>query len=306
LLNKRRSESIRKARDLFEQAVARDPQFALGHSGIADAYILLGEYGEISSAEASRLARPKVASALAIDNSLAEGHVSRAMLLAHFEWDWPAAELEYRKAIELNPNNTTARHWYGLHLAELGRFDEALREIDVARKHDPLAPILRAAKGKILFVARRYDEAIDQCRDALDLEPNFAPALAVMGQIYASQKKFREAIETTRRYVDLAGGSDSLLEFAYIHAAAGDPTETDKLVQKVTSLEEGLSAYDMATICAARGDQENALRWLQAAIERRSVSVVWTRVDPRLDNARGDPRFAELVAKLAPHRPPSE
>lgn len=295
LLNKRTIDSIQKASELFKQAVAKDSRFALGHVGMADAYILLGEYGAMPTELAAKAAWPRVDAALQIDDKLAEAHVSRAMLLAHFEWDWPAAEASYRKALELSPNSARARHWYALHLGELARYDEALAQIEIAKQHDPLAPIIRAAKGKLLFVARRYDEAIAVCREALDLEPNFAPAWSVMGQVYASQQKFPEAIEAAAKYVELAGGGESFLELAYVYAAAGRQAETDATMREVSAA----GPYDRATISAAARDEAGALHWLSEAVKDNSIAVVWARVDPRLDNVRAHPEFQKLVSKLA-------
>ena len=297
LLNKRTTDSIHKARELFEQAVAKDARFALGYVGIADAYILLGEYGATATDSASKAAWPQVDAALRIDEKLAEAHVSRAMLLAHFEWDWVAGEASYRKALQLSPNSARARHWYALHLAELGRYDEALAEIEIAKQHDPLAPIIRAAKGKILFVARRYDEAIEQCRQALDLEPNFAPAFSVMGQVYTSQGKFSEAVDSMMKYVELAGGGESNLELAYAYAAAGGRTAAEEAIRKASEAET-VGPYDRATICAAAGDELGALHWLGEAINSRSIAVVWARVDPRLDNVRRHPQFRALLSRI--------
>ena len=174
LLNKRTPDSIQKGRVLFEKAVAQDPRFALGHAGIADSYILLGKIGELTGDEAATRAWPEVSTALALDDTLAEGYVSRATILTDFEWNWAAAEPDYRKAIELNSNNASAHYWYARHLAEIGRSDEALREIEAAEKLDPLSPIVRTWKAKILFTMHHNDEAIDQCRRAIDLKGDFA------------------------------------------------------------------------------------------------------------------------------------
>ena len=299
LLNKRTADSIAKARELFEHAVARDSRFALGYVGMADASILLGEYGVTSTDAASKAAWPQVKAALRIDDKLAEAYISRAMLLAHFEWDWPAAETSYQKGLELNPNNARARHWYALHLAEQGRFDEALVQIDIAKQHDPLAPIIRAAKGKLLFVARRFDEAIEQCRHALDLEANFAPALSVMGQTYASQGKFDDAVAAATRYAEVSGDIKSNPELAYVYAAAGRHREAQELVRNAAA-NGSLGPYDRATIAAAARDVPGALQALRNAIEGRSISIVWARVDPRLDPVRTQTEFADLLARLAP------
>ena len=263
---------------------------------------MLAEHGGISNAEASLLAWPEVSSALAIDERLSGAHASRAILLANFDWNWPAAEVEYRKAIELNPNDRTAHHWYAMYLAELGRFDEAIEQIDVARKLDPLMPIIPAAKGKILFIARRYDEAVAECQAALNLAPNFAPALDVIVASYTSQRKFREAIKATSRYAD-PSDNDTSLELAYIYTVSGQKDRAEQFVRKVTSSPESFSAYDMVVIRAAGHNETEALRWLETAIDRRSLLMVWIRVDPRLDNIRLNPRFRELAARVTPRRP---
>jgi adenylate cyclase len=303
LLNKRTVDSIQKGRALFEQAVTKDPRFALGHAGIADAWILLGTYGELSPEEASRLAWPEVRAALAIDDSLAEGYVSRAMLLADFEWDSVAAEADFRKAIELNPNNAGARHWYAMSLAKLGRFEEAREQILVAQKQDPLSPIIRAAQAKVHFVARQYDEAINQCRAALDLETNFEPAFYILAQAYASKRQFPEAVEAAKKFAELSGDSEKTnLVLAYVYAAAGMKDKAETIVRAALMPNTDFSRYEMATVCAASHDVEGALEWLGKAIERRSLLAGWLRVDPKLDNLRSDPRYNNLASKLVPHQ----
>jgi TolB-like protein/Tfp pilus assembly protein PilF len=306
LLNKRTAASLKRAGALFQQAVAKDLHFAMGHAGLAQTYILLAEYGELSSEDASKMAWPEVLSALRIDDSLSEGHVARAKLLAHFDRNWPAAEVEYRKAIELNPNDVTARHWYALHLAELGRFDEALDQIDAAERLDPLSPIIRAAKGQILFVAHRYDQALEQCQAALDLEPNFVPALIMTGRIYAAQGKFREATEVITKYTD-ASDQETSLGLAYVYAASGQQDKVEQIVRKVMSLPDSLDkSYAIATVFAAGHDEPSALRWLEIALDRDPLSAVWVRVDPRLDNIRSSQGFPKLIARLVPRRPQSD
>jgi serine/threonine-protein kinase len=303
LLNKRTADSIQKGRELFEQAVAQDPSFALGHAGIADSYILLGKLGVISPAEASAKAWTEVSSALAIDDNLAEGHVSRGILLAEFEWNWAAAEKDYRRALELNSNSASAHHWYGRALGEIGRSDEALREIDAAEKLDPRSPFIRTSKAKILGAAHRYQEAIEECRRALEIDGNFALAFSVLAQAQLHLQQYSQGIETAKKFVELSEGTGfARLELAYAHAIAGDKTSSDQIVTEVTTGSGPFSPYDMATICAVGGDHAAAFRWLEKAIEQRSVDVVWIRVDPRLDPIRDKPGFQEILARMVPHR----
>jgi serine/threonine-protein kinase len=301
LLNKRTIDSIQTARALFEQAVAKDPQFALGHAAIAESYISLGKIGGITPAEASRQAWSEVSLALAIDDKLAAGYVSRAILLAEFEWNWPAAEADYRKALELDPNNAVGHYWYARWLGEFGRIEDALREVATAQKLDPLSAAVRVTKAKILLVARRYDDAIKQSHAAIDLEPDFGSAFSVLAQAYLFNKQPAEGIETAQRYVDLSAGSGwAKLELAFAYATAGNRAEAERIVRETMASRDPFSPYDMATIYAAWRETDSALQWLKQAVEQRSVDVVWIRVDPRLDNVRSDPRFQEIVKSMTP------
>jgi serine/threonine-protein kinase len=303
LLEKRTVDSIQKGRALFEEAVAKDPRFALGHAGIADSYILLGKLGVITSAEVSTRAWPEVSSAVNLDENLVEGYVSRGILLTDFEWNWPAAEADFRKALEINSNSASAHHWYALHLGEIGRFAEAMREIGTAEKLDSLDPGILSSKAKILCAARRYQEAIAQCRKTLDLEGSFGRAVSILAQAYVHNHQYPEGIKAAHNYVELSNDSGwAKLELAYAYAAAGNKAESERIVNEVTSQPGPFSPYDMATICAAWGDPTGAMDWLEKAIERRSVDVIWIRVDPRLDSARSDPRFTDVLARLVPRR----
>jgi len=303
LLVKRTVDSVQKGRALFEEAVARDPGFALGHAGIADSYILLGKLGAISSAEVSARAWPEVSSALALNENLAEGYVSRGILLTDYEWNWPAAEADFRKALEINPNSASAHHWYARHLAEIARFDEAMREIGAAEKLDSLDPAILSMKAKILGASHRYKEAIVQCGKTLELEPGFAQAVSILAQAYLHNHEYPQGIAAAKKYVELSSGSGwAKLELAYAYAAAGDKPESGRIVNEVTAQGGPFSPYDMATICAAWHDTDGSFRWLEKAIEQRSVDLIWIRVDPRLDPIREEAGFKEIVARLVPRR----
>jgi tetratricopeptide (TPR) repeat protein len=303
LLNKRTVDSIQRALALFEQAVAKDPQFALGRAGIADAYIFLGKSGALTGDDAAARAWPEVSKALAIDDQLADGYVSRAILLTDFEWSWPAAEGDFQKALVLNSNSAAAHHWYARYLAQIGRFQEAQREVDAAQKLDPLSPMIRVTKAKIFFLAHQYEQAIPPCHAALELEPNYATAFSILGQAYAHLGDHARSIEAAQKYVDLSQGSGwAKLELAYAYAVARNRTESDRIVQEVTARTGEFSPYDMAAICSAWYDADGALRWLEKAIAQRSVDVISIRVDPRLDNVRSDARFQEVLARMTPRR----
>ncbi len=303
LLNKRTPASVRGALALFQQGVARDPRFALGHAGIADAYIQLGKIGVLSGEEAGARAWPEVSASIALDDQLAEGYVLRGILLTDFDWNWPAAEADFRKALELDPSSASAHHWYARHLAEIGRSNEALREIASAQKLDPLSPMIRVTKAKILLAARRPDQAMDPCRKALEMEPGFASAYQLLGRAYAQNGEYPKAIDAEKKFVELSEGKGwAELELAYAYAVAGNRAEADRIVTEVTAKGREFSPYDMAAICSAEHDIPGAMAWLEKAIKQRSVDVIWIRVDPRLDNVRSDSRFGAVLARLIPRR----
>jgi tetratricopeptide (TPR) repeat protein len=253
--------------------------------------------------EAATLAWPEVSAALEIDSQLAEGYVSRAILLTDFEWNWQKAEDDFKKALTLNPNSAAAHHWYARHLEQIGRFDNALREIDSALKNDPLSPTIRVAKGRILFDAHRFREAIDSAKTALDMEPNFASAYQVMGQAYAHAGEADHALEAATKYVELSQGNGwAKLELAYVYAVAGNRAESERIVNEVVAGSGEFSPYDMAAIRSAWHDSAGAMPWLEQAVAARSVDVILIRVDPRLDNIRSDPRFEELLKKPGPRQ----
>ncbi|MBA2271256.1 MAG: tetratricopeptide repeat protein [Chthoniobacterales bacterium] len=301
LLNRRTAESVEKARALFQQAVQADPDFALGHAGIADSYIYLGKIGAISGDEAAARARPEVTAALELDDQLADGYVARAILLNDFEWNWPEAEADYRKALSLDANNAAAHHWFARHQAQLGNFHEALKLIDRAQMLDPVAPLIRVTRAKILFMARRYGEAVTPCSEALELEPAFAAAFSTLGMARVQQGDHAGGIAAAEKYVEISEGSGwAQLELAYAYAVAGRRAESERIVADVEAASLPFSPYDRATIYAALRDTERAVEWLAKAIDQRSVDVVWIRVDPRLDNVRSEAAFQKVLNRLVP------
>ncbi|MBA3961798.1 MAG: tetratricopeptide repeat protein [Chthoniobacterales bacterium] len=303
LLNKRTPESAQSGLQFFQRAVLKDPRFALGHAGIADANILLGKLGVLSAAEAATRARPEVSKAIALDDQLADGYVARGTLLTDFDWNWPAAELDFKKAIELNPSSAAAHHWYARHLAELGRFGEAQHEIEAAQKIDPLSPAIAVSKAKILLVAQQPREAIDACNRALEIEPNFASAYSLLGQAYSLNGEHDKAIAAVTRYVQLSRDSGyANLELAYAYVMAGNTKEADRIVHDVTTAGKAFSPYDMATIYSARSDLQTGFHWLREAVRGHSVDSVWLRVDPRLRNLQANSEFTRLLDRVQASR----
>ncbi|MDQ6623580.1 MAG: tetratricopeptide repeat protein, partial [Verrucomicrobiota bacterium] len=255
LLEKRTPDSIQKGMALLQEAVKKDPGFALGRAGIADAYILLGKVGAMRGPDAAAAAWPEATMALRLDPQLADAYVARAILLNDFEWNWRGAEEDFEKALALDPNNADAHQWYARHLAQFGRAKEALQEITAAQAQDPLSAQIRVSKAKIHFVNHHDTEAADAARKAIDLEQDYAPAYSQLAQALMHQGQSADGIAAAKKFADLALGTGyAKLELAYAYAVAGARAESDQVVAEVKTSGAPFSPYDMATICAAWHD----------------------------------------------------
>ena len=305
LWNKRTPESLAAAIGYFEQALARDPRFALAHVGLADAYTLLGVYGNMRPAEARTKARAAVAKALALDDTLAEAHASFGLLQA-MEWNWAAAEDEYRRALELKPGYATARCWYALLLVERGQADEALVQIRHARDLDPLSPYVNVAYGTTLYLARRYDEAARQLETTLEMNPESTPAYETLAYVYAAGGAPERALQAARRGADLAGGPTPGL--GYVLASSGKAQEARVVLDTLVHLwEQGSgSPGRIAVVYAGLGNRDRALEWLEKACREHDAWIAQLKVDPLFDGLRSDPRFGELLRKVGLEQSPQE
>jgi tetratricopeptide (TPR) repeat protein len=194
--NKRNEDAYVKAIDYFNQAIARDPEYARAYSGLADAYALLGSWpnAEIPRREAMPRAKAAALTALKLDETLAEAHASLAFVEMHYEWNWSASEQEFRRAIELNPNYATAHQWFAYWMMAQGRIEESLDENSRARKADPLSIIIRSDTVDLLECAGRFDEAIEKAREAMDLDPDFRLTHFFLGTAYIGKQMYGEAI----------------------------------------------------------------------------------------------------------------
>ncbi len=224
--NKRNPADLNAAIALFQTAVEKDPDYALAYDGIADSWIPLGWYGFVAPAEAFPKARSAIAKALAADDTLAEGHTSLAFLKVYYDRDWTAAEKEFRRAIELNPNYANAHHWYAEFLSLSGRHEQAIAESQRAREIDPLSPIISAWVSSRYLYARQYDKAVAQGRNAVEMDPDFAPAHLVLGQAYEQKGMLKEAAAEFARAVTLGGGA-SIYRASLAHALGAGGRRAD-------------------------------------------------------------------------------
>ena len=299
--NKRTEEGLRRAIVEFQQAVEKDPRYALAYDGLADSWAGLGWYAYLSPGETFPRAKDAVNTALKLDDSLAEAHTSLAFVSLYYDRDWARAEKEFRRAIELNPNYANAHHWYAEFLSLVGRHEQAIAESERARELDPLSNIITTWVGSRYFFARRYDQAIEQYRNASEMDPGFVPVHLVLGQAYEQKGMFREAVAELERAVSLSGGSPVYVSsLAYAYAAAGRQSEAQKLLGDLNALsgKRYVSAYDRALVSLGLGDTAQAMALLEKAAEEHSPRVAFLGVEPRFDKLRRDPRFRQLLQKV--------
>jgi eukaryotic-like serine/threonine-protein kinase len=283
--NKRNAEGLYKAIELFNQAIEIDPQYALAYAGLADVYNLLDIWAGLPTKETFPRAKAAAEKALSIDDQLAEAHTSLAYAIHTYEWDWAAAEREYKRAIELNPNYATAHQWYSEFLTAVGRFDEAEREGRRALALDPMSPIINAVVAYNRTMARRYDAAIEQGLRTTQLFPDFMAGHAYLGLAYLESGKPKEALAslgTARQLLDIVVIRTWL---ARAHLAAGNRAEAEAMLREIESRgeREYLPTYYMAVLYAHMGQRDRALRELERAKAERTGAMVWVNVDPALD-----------------------
>ena len=300
--NKRTGNDLKTAVDYFEKAVAADPGFAGAYAGLAQAYILLPVFGAGRPQDFLPKATVVARRAIELDETSAEGHATLGMLLL-FDFKCPASEQEFRRAIELNPNYATAHHWFGNSLlVTLGRFDEAIKEGERAVELDPLSLIINADLGSTLIVARRYDEAIAQLRRTLLLDGNFAYAHWNLGEALYLKGDMAAAIA---EYEKAAALDDDPQIKAFLARAYAETGRKEAALEILAKLEEAgrhqyVRSYLYAVIHIGLGDKAKAIEYLEKARESsESADTTWIRFDPIFDPLRDEPRFQELVAKLA-------
>ena len=305
--HQRTEEAVKKGIECFEQAIARDPTYALAYAGLADSYSLLGlsEYGALPPTEAFPKAKEASEKALEIDNTLAEAHVSLAFARMYFDWDFSRAEQEYKQAIELNPVYATARHFRALNLMAMGEPDLAIAEMEVSQELEPLSLIINTNMGWMLYFAHQYDQAIEQYQKTLQMDKNFYPARFRLGQAYlqaesieAAVREFEQAVTLSERKARPLG----LLGYAY--GLLGKRTEAGRILDELNELSKKryVSSLETARIHTALGDKDRAFDCFAKAIDEREGWLIWMKLEPSFDSLRSDPRFTDLLRRVGlPH-----
>ena len=299
--NKRTADGLKKAVEYFNQAIAIDPRYAAAYSGLADTYALLGDwqYAVMTPKEAMPRAKAAALKAVELDDSLGEAHASLAFCLDGFDWNFEAADREFRRAVELSPGYATGHHWYSWHLALLGRNSEAIDEMRRALDLDPLSLIINADLAELLLIAGFPDESIKQSRKTIEIDPDFALVHNQLGQAYIQKHMFGAAIVELQKAMQLSGGSPTCASnLARAYAASGKKNEAVELLNDLTkrSTPGYPHASEIAMVYAALGDKDHAMTWLEKAFEDRSNPGVLLR--PGFDSLRSDSRFQDLVRRV--------
>jgi tetratricopeptide (TPR) repeat protein len=251
------------------------------------------------------LAKTAAIKALQLDDTLVEAHTTLARVLFAYDWDWPAAEKEFKRAIELNTRYAPARQWYGGYLSATGRFREADAEKRRSLELEPLSLAINFEVGLAFYFSRNYDQAIDQFQKTMELDANFPPPHALLGSAYEQKGMFEEAIAAFQRAITVTpqrgiARAQAIAGLAHTYATSGRKTEARKILAELQTLSEHsyVPATDMALVYAGLGDKDKAFAWLDKAYAEHSFALSNLKVEPRFDLLRSDPRFADLLRRI--------
>jgi DNA-binding winged helix-turn-helix (wHTH) protein/Tfp pilus assembly protein PilF len=297
--NKRTAEAMRKAAACFARAIEIDPEFALAHAGLGDAYLLSSQFALLTPQECFPRAKVAALEAIKLDSSLAEAHATLGHVAYLYEWDWRQAENYYRRAIELNPNYATAHNWFGTFLRSLNRLDEAVYEITRAIELDPLSPVILKNLGVTLCLQKRFDEAIKLSLKAIELAPDdYALGYRSLGWIYLQKGLNAKAVSALEKAALLSNREPSILSaLGWAYLAVKRTADASEILRELNKIARRthVSKYDMAQIFIKFGDYDKAFELLEKSFEERDISLVLLAVDPDLDELRRDSRFQRLL-----------
>jgi serine/threonine-protein kinase len=294
-------EDHKKATEYFNQAIAKDPGFALAYAGLGDTYGASATNGWISPREGYPKGKIAAKRALEIDDTLAEAHTTAGALTMFYDLDWTAAEREYKRAIELNPSYPISYEVYSYLLSATGRLDEAIKMAQRGADVDPLSVVLADDVSGAYYLARRYDEAIKQLEKSLEIDPNHFGGYMALGQVYEAKGMHEEAIKSLQKAIGIGGRTSGVLApLGRAYAASGKKVEAQKILTELKEMAKQtyVSSYDLAILYVGLGDNEHALEQLNKAYEDRAGWIMDINVEPVFDSLRSDPRFAELVSRM--------
>jgi tetratricopeptide (TPR) repeat protein len=299
--SKRSSGNLKKATELLQAATEKDPQFALAYAGLADCYVVSYYYVGERPRELLAFAKSYAAKAIQLDPALAEPHATLAFASWLLDWDRVAAEKEFLRAIELNPNYPTAHHWYSRYLRGIGRVDEAFRQIKQAEELDPLSLVIINNVAENHVDRGDLNAATRECQRMLDLDPNFWPGHQTMGIVLVKQSRYADALAEAQKSVEFANRSNAPLALlGHVYARLGRRSDAEAVIRELEKryADKLADGRDLAVVYAGMDDKDKAFAWLDKAFENRSVFLVFLKLEPLLEPLRNDPRWKDLERRV--------
>ena len=300
--SQRTDAGLRKAVEFFEKSISEDTRYAPAYSGLADAYSLLSHYGVLAPAQVWTKAASNAASAVLLDDELAEGHTSLAHVKATQDWDWHGAELEYRRAIALDPRLATAHHWYAVScLVPLGRLDDALHEVQFAQTLDPVSKIISRDTARVYYYRREFEAALEECDRTIERDPYFSGAYWILGLVQEQLRDFQESAAAFQRGIQLLP-EQPLMRAALgrLFALSGKPAKARQVLREMKdiSAKRYLCPFEPAMIHLALGQLDTAFECLGKAKEERCFDLISLNTDPRFDEVRAEPRLRSIANEM--------
>jgi eukaryotic-like serine/threonine-protein kinase len=294
-------EGFYKAIEYFQQAVEKDPGYALAYTGLADSYVLLGWNSYLPPKEAFPKGKAAAMTALHFDPDLAEAHTPLAALLWLYDWRWEESQTEFKRSLELGPTYPTANHWWAEYTMTMGRHEEAVSKMKIGLELDPLSLIINVALGWAFYHARCYDEAIEQLRRTVELDPNYPVTHWILGLLFRKTGCYELAVTEAEKAVKLSGGSP-LMRAALAHTlgAAGRTKEALQVLDDLTALgkQRYIAPYFFAGIHVGLGENDRAIEYLEKSYEEHSHWLIYLHMDPSMDGLRDNPRFNDMLRRV--------
>ena len=308
--NQKELDGFNKALVEFGKAIEKDPRLAQGYAGLADTYLLLGRNGHVLPKFAYPKAIENAQKAIALDPRLPDPHTALGAILQEYEWKWDEAGNEFQRAIALNPSYATGRSWYALYLGHLGRFEEALDEIRLAQKLDPLSPRIHCVASEEYLFARMYDKCIEAAERALEINPNFGGAYGYRAYPLVEKKMYDKAIDDFQEAGRQQGARAWMGRLGHAYAISGNRTEATKIVEKLKTETNQPppkspflppppnAAFDIGLVYLGLGDKVQAIEWFEKAADARTAEIIHVKCEPIYDNLRDEPRFQKLIEHI--------
>jgi serine/threonine protein kinase/Tfp pilus assembly protein PilF len=305
--NRWTEEGFYKAIEYFQQAVQKDPEYALAYAGLADCYVLLGWNSYLLPKDAFPKAKAAALTALQLDPNLGEAHAALAAVLWLYDWQWQEAQKEFKRSLELNPTYPTANHWHAEYVMTMGRQIEAIALMKKSQTLDPLSIIINVAIGWANYMARRYDDALEQFLQTVELDPNYPVTHWFLGLLYRATGPYDLAITEGEKGVNFSGGSPVIrAALAHSYGKAGRTKEALQILDDLAKLAERkyVASHFFAGIHIGLGEIDRALEYLEKSYEEHSHWLIYLHMDPSMDDLRNDPRFQDLVKRVGLPAPP--